>query len=184
MGYKRLFIWVEGEDDVRFFNKVIKPILDKKYNWVEVIAYARMAKKEIDGFLRSIKAMKAEYIYVTDINDAPCITAKKQQIQSQLKNIAKDKIIVVKKEIESWYLAGVGDVESEKLKIRNFRNTDSISKECFDNLIPKGFDSKIDFMLEILKCFSIKIARQKNKSFRYFTNNYICCCKVNSDRSI
>ena len=173
MGYKRLFIWVEGEDDVRFFNKIIKPLLEKKYSLVEVRSYARMAIKKMNGFLRSIKAMNAEYIYVTDINDAPCITAKKQQIQSQLKNITKERIVVVRKEIESWYLAGIGDAHSEKLKIRSFRNTDSVSKEYFDNLLPRGFDSKIDFMLEILKYFSIKTARQKNKSFRYFIDNYV-----------
>ena len=63
MGYKRLFIWVEGEDDVRFFNKIIKPLLEKKYSLVEVRSYARMAIKKMNGFLRSIKAMNAEYIY-------------------------------------------------------------------------------------------------------------------------
>jgi len=35
-----------------------------------------------------------------------CVSAKKQEAQNKLKNIEDDKIIVVRKEIESWYLAG------------------------------------------------------------------------------
>jgi hypothetical protein len=53
-----------------------------------------------------------------------------------------------------------------------FSSTEDISKKQFNNLIPKGFDSRIDFMLEILKYFSIKIAKQKNKSFRYFLQKH------------
>ena len=51
--------------------------------------------------------------------------------------------------------------------------TDTVTKEQFYNLMPKKFDSKIDFMREILKNFSIEIAKKKNKSFKYFVENMI-----------
>jgi hypothetical protein len=76
------------------------------------------------------------------------------------------------KEIESWYLAGLTDESIQKFKIRSFKTTDDITKEKFDNSIPKKFDSRIDFMLEILRYFSIEIANQKNKSFKYFDDKY------------
>ncbi|OGW18585.1 MAG: hypothetical protein A3G93_11920 [Nitrospinae bacterium RIFCSPLOWO2_12_FULL_45_22] len=44
----------------------------------------------------------------------------------------------------------------------------------FNRLIPNKFDSRIDFMLEILKYFSMGIAKQKNKSFSYFLERHIC----------
>lgn len=174
MGYKRLFIWVEGEDDIRFFNRIIKPIFHEKYNLVEVRPYAPLKREKVDNFLKSIKAMKADYIYVTDINDAPCVTRKKQEIQDKLRHTDGDRIIVVIKEIESWYLAGPSNTESKKFKFRPFVSTDNITKEQFNNLIPKEFDSRIDFMLEILKDFSIEIAKQKNTSFRYFLEKHDC----------
>jgi hypothetical protein len=174
MGYRRLFIWVEGEDDARFFEKIMEPRLKKKYDFVETRRYAAMKKEKIDNFLKSIKAMGAEYIFVVDINNSPCVTAKKQGVQNRLRNIDVDRIIVAIKEIEGWYLAGLGNIEAGKFKIRTFDNTDTITKEKFNSLIPKQFDSRVDFMLEILKNFSIEIAKQKNESFRYVIENYNC----------
>lgn len=172
MGYSRLFIWVEGEDDKRFFEKILEPKLQKRYDFVETRCYAALKKDKIDNFLKSIKAMNADYIFATDINNSPCVTAKKKKIGDKLRNIDKKKIIVVIKEIESWYLAGLNDIECKKFKISNFDTTDAISKKQFNSLIPKKFDSRIDFILEILKIFSIEIAKQKNRSFRYYTEKY------------
>lgn len=170
----RLFILVEGEDDERFFYKILKPELEKKYSSVEVRCYAKLKREKIDNFLKSIKAMGSDYIYVTDINNFPCVTAKKQDIRNKLKNIENDKIIVIIKEIESWYLAGLNDMICKKFKIPTFDNTNNITKEQFNKLIPENFNSRIDFMLEILKFFSIDVAIQRNKSFKYFIKKYNC----------
>ena len=174
MVYRRLFIFVEGPDDERFFKEIMEPKLQKKYNFVETRCYAALKKEKIDNFLKSIKAMGADYIYVTDINNLPCVTAKKQETQNKLRNIDGDRIIVVIKEIESWYLAGLDNTESQKFRIPTYSVTDNITKGQFDSLIPKTFDSRIDFMLEILKIFSIEIAKQKNRSLRYCIEKYNC----------
>lgn len=167
MAHKRFFIWVEGADDVRFFDKIIKPRLQKKYDWVEVRSYARLKKEKVHSFLKSIKAMNADYLFSGDINNAPCITAKKEKIQDGLRNIDEKNIIIVKREIEGWYLAGLSDTSSKEFKIPSFATTENITKEQFNKLIPKTFESRIDFMLEILKHFSIITAQRKNKSFKY-----------------
>jgi len=172
--YKLLFIWVEGNDDERFFKKILSPNFQKKYDNVKIVKYATMKKEKVDNFIRSIKAMKADYIYLTDINDSPCVTAKKEEIQKRYPNIDKNKIMVVIKEIESWYLAGLDNEICRQLKINNFANTNNITKEKFEAMIPKKFASRIDFMLEILKNFSIEIAKQKNESFQYFAKKYDC----------
>jgi hypothetical protein len=175
MGYKRLFIWVEGDDDKDFFERIIKPIFEKKYDWIAFIRYAQMPTKKRIKFLESIKSksMNADYIYIADINNqTPCVTLRKQKIHAELKNIDKDKIIVVIMEIENWYLAGLDDTNAKNLKIPIHVNTDTITKEQFNRLIPKKFDRR-DFMLEILNCFSIRVAKQKNRSFKYFVEKYI-----------
>ncbi|MHC4361138.1 MAG: hypothetical protein ACYSTN_10185, partial [Planctomycetota bacterium] len=77
-------------------------------------------------------------------------------------------VIVIVKEIESWYLAGLDSKNCKKLGIKVFRKTDNITKEQFDKLRPRKFNSRIDFMIEILKRFSMETAKRKNKSFDYF----------------
>ncbi len=174
MEYERLFIWVEGEDDLRFFNRIIKPAFEGKYNLVEVRTYAALKRQKVSNYLRSINAMDAAYIFVTDMNQAPCITARKEEIEDKFRNVDKDKVIVVIKEIESWYLAGLDDACSKKCGIRPCNTTDTIIKEQFDNMTPKKFiSSRIDFLQEILKYFQVEIAKQKNESFRYFLTDFL-----------
>ena len=175
MNYRKLFLWVEGEDDKRFFEKIIEPEFRKKYNSVETRCYATLKKDKLGNFLKSIKAMKADYIFVADINDSPCITAKKQKITKEWgkKIVDRDKIVVVIKEIESWYLAGLKDAECKKFNMPIFDKTDDVTKEQFNSLIPtKKFNSRIDFMIEILNNFSIEVAVRKNRSFSYFIEKY------------
>lgn len=174
MAYKRLFILVEGEDDERFLNSLTKTIFKEKYDAVIPWKYSKQKNKKINDFLISIKKMHADYIYITDINQSPCITSKKNSITTKLQNIAADRILIVIKEIESWYLAGLDDNFAKKYEIPLFKNTVEITKEKFDSFMPKKFDSRIDFMSEILKNFSIDKAKKRNTSFRYFMNKYDC----------
>ncbi len=184
MGYRRLFVFVEGIDDARFFEKIMKPELQNKYNSVETRCYASLKKEKINNFLKSIKAMNAEYIFVTDIDNSLCVTAKKQKIKDKLGNIDEERIIVVVKEIEGWYLAGLDNTETKKFKIRTFGRTDSILKEQFNKLFLKAFDSRIDFMIEILKVFSIEIAKQNNESFKYCIEKYTSNVSENINKSV
>jgi len=173
MDYKLLYFLVEGNDDERFFERIVKPKFEEKYHTVKLWKYAQVENTKVDNFLKSIKAMGAEYIFVVDINSAPCVKSKKQEILEKFRNVDIDRIIVVIKEIESWYLAGLDTASSTKLKI-SYEPTNNISKEQFNDLIPKKFDSRTDFMMEILKSYSIETAKQKNKSFKYFIEKYNC----------
>ncbi|MFQ6120514.1 MAG: hypothetical protein ACE5KE_11615, partial [Methanosarcinales archaeon] len=129
--------------------------------------------------VKSINSMKADYIYVRDLNDAPCITAKKEKITNKFNRIiAEDKIIVVVKEIESWYLAGLDENTSKKLGIRKkIRTTNSITKEEFNQLIPKNMP-RIEFMRKILKNYDVEIAKVRNRSLGYFLNKWTNNCKL------
>ena len=168
MPYKQLWVIVDGNDDERFFER-IKPLLEKKYDSVQIWKYAQEPLKRIKNFLKSIKAMNSDYFFFRDINNSPCVTAKKEKLKKEYKKtIDVDNIIILIKEIESWYLSGLDAKKSKELRIRTFRNTDNITKEKFNGLIPKKFDSRIDFMAEILKRFSVETAKRKNRSFDYF----------------
>ncbi len=168
-----LYIFVEGDDDERFFERIIIPILEKRYSIITIVKYAQMQPKKRRNFINSITAMNADYIFVADINNSPCVTKKKETIREMICNIDENKIIVVTKEIESWYLGGMDSTFQEEYGLGDFLNTDDITKERFNKAIPpKIFESRIDFMVEILNRFSLDSAKRKNKSFRYFSKKY------------
>jgi hypothetical protein len=168
----RLFILVEGEDDIRFFGRIIKPLLIGRYDDVEIIPYASIKRSKVSSFLKSITLMKNDYIFVSDIDAERSVRDKKQVLYSHFNHIDGGSIIVVIREIESWYYAGLSHESALALEVPDLPSTDELTKEDFNQLIPKKFDSRIDFMFEILKYFSIESAVNKNHSFRFFTDRY------------
>ena len=157
MVYPTLFILVEGNDDERFFANVISPILLNRYDYVQIWTYRQETRRKLNSFLKSIDSMGADYIFVSDIDDSPCVTSKKLAITASIERLKSDRILVVKREIESWYLAGLNDDCCEQIGISSkYGNTESHSKERFLDLMPGKFNSKVDFMQEILKLFHLE----------------------------
>lgn len=168
----RIFLLVEGEDDVRFFGRIIKPLFIGRYDSVEIIPYASIKRTKVDNFLKSIRLMNNDYIVVADIDAENSVRDKKRVLSSYFSHIEGGSIIVVIKEIESWYYAGLSGDSARILNSPDLLSTDELTKEDFNRLIPLNYDSRIDFMFEILKYFSIDSAVQKNQSFRFFVERY------------
>jgi hypothetical protein len=169
--FKRLLIFVEGSDDIRFFENIVKPII-VGYDNIVIRPYAHLSKKARNGLIKGAKENKFDYLYVSDFNDSSCVTQKKENLLSYLTAGEEDKIRIVKKEIESWYLAGLSSEGSQNLGLWPPANTEYIDKGQFENLTPNSFESKTDFMIEILKYFSANEGVTKNKSFEYFLNKF------------
>ena len=167
-----LFVLVEGDDDERFFDKIAKPLLEKRYSVVKFYKYAQRSPKDTTKMIKSAKSM-GDYMYVRDLNNSPCISLKKERIKEELSQRIEDKkIVIVVREIESWYLAGMNEQAFKYLGIRKAVKNTEITKERFDQLIPKGMVRK-EFMYRILEKFEIEMARIQNSSFRYFLNKWI-----------
>lgn len=169
---KRLFIFVEGADDIRFFGRLIKPILAPRYRSVELVAYACIKREKVSRFIKSIRELGHDYIFVGDIDFEPSVDAKKYLLTGRYQDLAGDNIVVVIREIESWYLAGLSGSAEARLGVHHLELTNSVTKEDFVRMIPRRFVSKVDFMFEILKFFSLESAAEKNRSFRFFVRKY------------
>ncbi|MDP2797932.1 MAG: hypothetical protein Q8N94_10550 [Methanoregula sp.] len=169
---KRLFIMVEGEDDVRFFGRIIKPLFVSRYESIEIIPYASIKREKVNNFLKSVRQMNNDYIFVADIDTERSVRDKKQILYFHFNNIAGHSIVIVIKEIESWYYAGLSAIAAQDIGVADLTTTDNIFKEDFNQLMPRHFDSRIDFMFEILKSFSLETAVLKNRSFKFFVERY------------
>ena len=165
-------MFLEGNDDERFFSQVMFSLLAAEYPEIRVIPYAQDPPKETNKFLRTISSSEDEYIFVKDINDAPCITASKAKTAGKYK-VNQDNVVIVVKEIECWYLCGLDNDSCRRLRMeRHTGNTDNMTKEDFDNFIPEDI-SRIEFMQQILERFDIEIGKQRNRSFHYFLRKWV-----------
>jgi hypothetical protein len=173
MAGRRLFIFLEGTDDVRFFETVITPRFSHRYESVELITYACIRSVRIDRFIRGITTMNHDYIIVTDIDQERSVSAKKGIILSRFSEADFKNIMVIIQEIESWYLAGIDEQSARVIGVPEQPHTDHLTKELFNTVIPAYYPSRIAFMIEILKHFSLTAAAAKNKSFRFFIEHYL-----------
>jgi len=172
MSFWQLLVFVEGDDDERFFDTIFRDRFAPKYDLVRVWKYAKEPTKRVASLLRSAQAMAADHLYFADIDDAPCVSAKKESVQKKLPRLDPGRIAVVVAEIESWYLAGIDQAHSKRLGLYPCRTTDTTTKEQFDLMIPSRFRKRTDFMVEILRFFSTETAKQKNRSFRHFLERH------------
>jgi hypothetical protein len=79
-----------------------------------------------------------------------------------------EKIKVVKKMIESWYIAGINQDGSHMLNVWPPSNTENIGKtEIHRDYKPKELIETV-FLIKLLEYFSLEQASKRNHSFRYF----------------
>jgi hypothetical protein len=168
----RLFLFVEGNDDRRFFSRIVAPLFRETYASIEIISYASMKTERVCRFVRSIREMGHDLLLFADIDEVRNVHAKKALLRERYCTLTDDKIVVIIKEIESWYLAGLDDRAQKRLHIRPFGTTDHITKEIFNRLIPGEYSSRIAFMAELLDRYSLSEAEARNRSFLYFVTHY------------
>lgn len=168
-----LYVLLEGNDDERFFARVLLPVLADEGYRVKVWKYAREKRKRTELFVRAVRKSGAGYLYVRDIDTAPTIATKKREIRSWYHHaVSEGRIVIVITEIESWYLAGVSGSVLRRFGIsEEIESTDSLTKEDFNRIVPDGM-SRIHFMRELLARFDTGVAMERNESFSYFMHRY------------
>ena len=159
----RLAVWAEGDRDRRFFEAAIKPRLELAYAQVIVSEYRQRKTADFKRLLRAMAYEGFDRLLIADMDSAPCVTNRKEKVKERYPTLADREIIVVSKEIESWYLAGLTVEGAAALKVSPPLSTDDLTKEDLYRLRPPRFDSQLDFLLELLKYFDPATAcRQRN----------------------
>lgn len=162
---------MEGGSDARFFESVLKSLLGRKYDRVVIRTYASMKRDKFSALLYAIRDMGADYLVIADYDCYPCVTSKKEWLHQHIKGLDPGRTRIVIEEIESWYAAGLDEQGLAQLGMPDTAGTagtDRMTKEQFNDMVPQKYDSRIDFMMEILKIYSLETARRKNRSFDYF----------------
>jgi len=174
MPFSQMFVWVEGPDDQRFVETILLPAMQEQYDFVEIVPYAGMTKDKAIKWLESIRAMEnTEYVFLADRDRSPCVSQKKADLTRKIKSLQANRISVVVEEIEGWYLAGLTALGRASLEIPEIANTDNVNKEAFDLHRAEEFDSRVDWMIEMLRFYSLEEGTARNSSLRYFTEKFL-----------
>jgi hypothetical protein len=163
---RRVLVFVEGVSDTRFFERVIAPLIRPAE--LKTVEYACMLKKDVNKRLRAERRIGNPLLFVADRDASPCSGKGKAKNMQAHPALEEHQIIVVSREIESWYLAGISNDSARSLGLGQLSpRTDDLFKEDFKQLIPRRFRPTNDFMLEILNQFDVLLARTRNNSFDY-----------------
>ncbi len=181
MSYRRLFVLCEGDDDERFFKRVLRPKLQERYDAITFYQYAQKQPKEVRKFIRSVydidskPNLSADYFFLRDFDRGASIARRKEEVRSKYgEQIRPERIVLVVQLIEGWYAAGLNAENAAELGADELPSTDDLLKRQFDDWMPERFGaSRIDFMQEILKRFDAETAKRKNQSFNYFCTTHI-----------
>ena len=144
------------------------PIIQIAFVDVRIQEYSCDKLSKTNEYVKNIRNISQwDYLFLADLDDVACVTEKKKQLIRQYTHLESERILIVKHEVESWYLAGVDSDTREEFSIQVPRETSNVTKEDFNRMIPRRFESRIDFMAEILNRYDIEAARSKNESLEY-----------------
>lgn len=177
---RRIYFFIEGDTDKRFFDKIIKKLIlkKKKYDYVHIHQWRQKKIDVISKLVCKYLEKECKVVFIRDYDKfvrdrqhtVNNINALKEEIIQKFNIRSKNDIFIVIREIESWYLAGVKESVLKRYNITPIDNTININKRKFDKFIPNGM-SKSEFLIEITDNFNLKLAKKKNYSFKYFIEN-------------
>jgi hypothetical protein len=162
----KIIYFVEGFKDELFLQNIIPKITGNSE--FKIFKYSQQPKCKTNNYIKSItRTVQLDYILLSDA-DSQSIDDKKRSLAIKFSQLNSSNIIIVKTEIESWYIAGMQQKTLNKLKNRNWtKNPESITKEEFNKIINSGRGS-IEYMTRILQDYLIDQAIKRAPTFSDF----------------
>ncbi|MDN5869091.1 MAG: hypothetical protein L0H55_17035, partial [Candidatus Nitrosocosmicus sp.] len=129
--------------------------------------YKHVDSRTVNKFIKTYNENQTKYFFLHDQDSNNNCVLK---LESELRNtyhITDKKLIVVKKEIESWYISGVTKLHSTKNMNYSELNYNKVNKISFEKIMQKSF-KKPDCYGLACQNYDLKGARRRNDSLNYF----------------
>lgn len=166
------FLLVEGFSDQLFAERIITPILARRYKNVTVHKYAERKTSFVEGLIRSAVAMGGEYLVLTDFDAAPCITEKRRRLCARYRGLSPNRVAVAVRAIEGWYVAGLPATCAQELGLGGVRDCDFLTKEQLRQRVPLR-SSELAFRVQMLERFQWDAAQERSRSLAYLRSRYL-----------
>lgn len=155
-------------------HSIIIPKINSEWLHVSIYEYAQKPTGRVNGHINVLNARTDifDYVFFADCDQHPTTAACIAKLVQHFPGVKLDRLYIVCREIESWYLAGLTVARLNQLKIRfTGYSTDDVFKPEFDAMLPKVAGiPRIVHMISILAHYSVTEARARNTSFKCFTN--------------
>lgn len=138
-----LVMFLEGPRDQVFYDQVLRPILEPSYDQVRAHPYACAPTEETNDYLKNLSGAMAndyQYIFLADNDNAPCFSARANEIRRKFPALDHSRLVIVRREIEGWFVAGANARSVARMHIRKIY-CEELTKEQFLAGIPKAFES-------------------------------------------
>ena len=171
---ERIGIFLEGNDDKRFFEKILESFFNSKFpNYIfHKIRHSEKADDKIIQYINSFREEECKVIFFKDYDKSPCYTEILERTIQCFEQLEQNEIFIVRKSIEGWYLAGVNETFlRDKGVNEHFEDTENISKHRFKALFPRGTTIST-LMIEILEDYDIRTAIEKNSSLKRLVEKF------------
>lgn len=177
MNSSDFFFYLEGDEDIRFMENIIKNFIKKKRLLLRPRKYRNLKDSTVEELITDHNEKDEKYLFFADNDSIQNVENKKDELIDQhYPSLKRENIIIIVKEIESWYLAGISTQMANELGIDEVsysRKDPNISgKKGFEELKP-GNMTLIEFYLEVTKKFDVEIGKKRNYSFEYFFSLHI-----------
>jgi hypothetical protein len=168
-----LALFVEGLDDERLVGRLTELGVFEGYDHVKVFPYASRSPEATRKIFQALRAnVNADYLFFCDCDGAPCISKRKEKVLERYPFLDSARVIVVRRMIESWYVAGVCRATCRVLGIGYLQRTDMVGKTEFSDLIRPAFASRVDAVIVLASHFELVEAEKRNESFRWFIQRW------------
>ena len=170
------YILVEGQSDKLFVDRILLPeILARRPGlYVKSVEHAEKSSKLVRGIVGTATKSGKHYVFLCDLDNCSCYGLKRTESTNKYPCLDRTRIVVVNREIESWYLAGLDSTCCHDLGIPFIPRTDGITKERFAEMRPSRLRTNLDFMLEILDLYDLQhaLSEARSGSLAYFCANH------------
>ena len=167
--WKRITLFVEGEEDRAFAERILKPRLQERYNEVRIQTHAQTPDEQLRSHLRSLKRMGSDFFLLVDYDRGPCIAEVRKSYAKRYKPyLGEAQVLVARPMIEAWYTAGVPSQNPFKASIPPI--AESVDKQAFAGIFgerARNREERIVLLQQILAVYDWGLALQRSASLRY-----------------
>lgn len=95
-----IFVLLEGNDDLAFFETVLKPFFEKDYFVVIPYRYSTKPNADVNKLIDSSISMKYDYLVFADLDTFKCVSTKKESLLKSYKKFEEKKLLLSKKKLK------------------------------------------------------------------------------------